>query len=103
MRKKQEEDDRPLFEQAKRDLIHSMTVGEFAVGDVLPPIEDLGAKSKCSTGTMRRALTELAQEGLVRRIQRRGTVVTKRPDKGRVCLVLSGDLHTNMIFQDSLY
>jgi len=103
MAKRNDDSDKPLFEQAKHSLVQALTVGEFGVGDVLPPIEDLAARIRCSTGTMRRALTELAQEGLVKRIQRRGTVVTKRPSKGRVCFVLSTDLHTNMIFQDVVY
>lgn len=98
-----EEPDLPLFERVKEHVIAAIREGEYPVDSVLPASEDLAARLECSEGTVRRALTDLAQEGMVRRVQRRGTVVARQPSKGRVCLLLGADAHTNLILQQPLY
>ncbi|MEX0653850.1 MAG: substrate-binding domain-containing protein [Phycisphaeraceae bacterium] len=92
-----------LFEQVRDRLERGITAGEYALGEVLPPVETLAERHGCSPGTVRRAMTELAQRGLVRSIQRKGTVVTARPPRGRVCLLLSGEEHMDLMFQRPVY
>jgi len=93
----------PLFEQVKRHVRDGIRAGTYPIGSVLPPIEEIAAAQSCSEGTVRRALTDLAQQGVVNRIQRRGTVVMKEPGLGRVCLTLAPDAHTNLLLQEPFY
>ena len=92
-----------LFEQVKHCVSEMIRSGKCPVGETLPPAEHLATRIKCSEGTVRRALTELAQEGVVKRIQRRGTVVAKQPGKGNICLLLAADAHRNLILQGPVY
>lgn len=92
-----------LFEKVKARVVDGITRGRFRLGDVLPPAEALASRARCSVGTVRRALTELAAEGVVRRVRHKGTVVARPPSVGRVCLLLSQDAHTNLLFQDVVY
>lgn len=91
-----------LYDKAREHVLKSITLGKYSVGEVLPPAELLATKLSCSTGTIRNVLTDLAQEGVLKRVQRKGTVVARRPSTGRVCLWLSNDAHTNLIYQDAL-
>ena len=92
-----------LFEQIKEHVRGDIRAGKYRVGDVLPSVEELADSAGCSIGTARRALTELAQCGILRRVQCRGTVVARAPGLGRVCLLLGKDLHTNLLLQDPVY
>jgi len=93
----------PLFAMVKSEIARLITSGRYPVGSVLPPVEDLAALSQCSTGTVRRALAELAIVGVVKGVQSKGTMVTKLPEAGRVCLLLSPDPHTNQLLQPEVY
>ncbi len=84
-----------LREQVKSKLRQSIVGGRFNVGDLLPPPQELAPKWQCSPDTMRKALVELAEEGIVRRVQRKGTMVTRKPRLGTVAMAQSHDSHIN--------
>jgi DNA-binding GntR family transcriptional regulator len=54
-------------------LRHRIDVGEWASGEVLPPVATLAAEYGVSRGTVARALRALANDGLVRVVPRWGT------------------------------
>jgi GntR family transcriptional regulator, arabinose operon transcriptional repressor len=91
------------YDKIREYVVKGIASGDYAVGDVLPAAEVLASRLRCSTGTVRNVLTDLAQQGLVKRVQRRGTVVTRQPNKGRVCLFLAGDAHCNLLLQDIVF
>ncbi|MFW6039398.1 MAG: substrate-binding domain-containing protein [bacterium] len=93
----------PLFEQVRSRISQAIAEGRFDIGQTLPPVEALASEHGCGQGTMERALTELADAGVLKRVRKRGTIVTGRPPLGRACLVLSDDEHTNMLLQDKVY
>ncbi|WP_136068806.1 GntR family transcriptional regulator [Modicisalibacter radicis] len=68
----------PLYEVVKRHLSEAILMGQWSAGEVLPGETALAREFGVSVGTMRRALTELTQEGLVMRRRKTGTVVTGR-------------------------
>src|SRR5471030_3316660 len=92
-----------LIDRVKKHLCEHIDSGKLAVGSVLPAPEVLAGRMKCSAGTVRIACIDLANEGILKRIKRRGTVVARKPSKGRVCILLSYDSHTNMLLEDELY
>jgi len=71
-------DNAPLYAVVKRQLSEAILMGQWSAGDVLPSETALAHEFGISVGTMRRALTELTQEGLVMRRRKTGTVVTGR-------------------------
>jgi DNA-binding LacI/PurR family transcriptional regulator len=92
-----------LFEQVRKRVVAAILAGDHSVGALLPTAEALASRANCSVGTVRRALTELAREGILRRVQHKGTIVLRRPYRARVCLVLSEDRDTNSLLQPPLY
>ncbi len=74
------EDDRraesiPLYEQIKRHVREQIASGTLRVGDRLPSENQLAASFKMARLTVHRALRELAQEGVIRRMHGLGSVV----------------------------
>jgi GntR family transcriptional regulator len=65
----------PLHHQVYVDLKSSLDLGEYAVGERLPPERELARLYGCSLITIRRALDELSREGRLQRHQGRGTFV----------------------------
>ena len=86
-----------LTDRVKNHVLEAISQGKFDIGEVLPATEEIAEKVKCSTGTVRKALTDLANEGVLKRIQRRGTVVARKPSTGHVCLILPPEPHTNLL------
>lgn len=68
----------PLYEQVKRHLSELILLGEWTPGTLLPNETELARKFGVAVGTMRRALSDLAGEGLLARRRKTGTVVTGR-------------------------
>lgn len=68
----------PLYEQVKREITELILTGAWARGSQIPGEEQLARQYGVSVGTIRRALGELANEGLVARRRRLGTVVSDR-------------------------
>lgn len=69
---------RPLYEQVKERLRVGIDSGELAEGEFLPPEPQLCDRFGVSRITLRRAVAELCEEGVLLRQQGRGTVVTRR-------------------------
>lgn len=69
---------RPLHEQVKETILKRIVLGEWGEGDTLPAETELARMLGVSYGTMRRAMMDLTQEGLIVRRRRTGTVITGR-------------------------
>lgn len=76
--------------------------GEYAMGQVLPPVAEMAHATTASAETVRNALRHLAQQGVVRGVKGQGTVVLRRPALGRVCVVKSQDEHTNLLLEHAV-
>jgi LacI family transcriptional regulator len=70
---------RPLFEQVKEQLTR-LVVEEFDDGELFYTERALVERLPVSQITVRRALREMAAEGLLQPVQGRGTLVRKRPN-----------------------
>lgn len=68
----------PLYEVVKRQLAQKILFGDWPPGTVLPAETALARDLGVAVGTVRHALMELVNEGLVARRRRTGTVVTSR-------------------------
>ncbi|ASJ73067.1 GntR family transcriptional regulator [Granulosicoccus antarcticus] len=68
----------PLHEQVKDRIVERITSGSWSAGDVLPTETELAKMLGVSYGTIRRAMGDLTNEGIVMRRRRTGTVVTGR-------------------------
>lgn len=68
----------PLYEAVKRHMSESILAGEWPPGTVLPGEVALGGMYGVAVGTVRRAMADLAAEGLLTRRRKTGTVVTGR-------------------------
>jgi len=69
----------PLYEFVKRQLSEAILLGKYPPGTRLPSEIALARGYGVAVGTMRRALTDLAAEGMLARRRKTGTVVTGRP------------------------
>ena len=67
----------PLYRKVQNDIREEILKGHIELGQRLPQEEDLCKKHGVSTTTMKRALTELVNEGLVKRIRGAGTFVAE--------------------------
>lgn len=66
----------PLYRQVKSHLVHRVLAGEWRPGESLPSEMKLAEEYGLSQGTVRKAIEEMAAEGLVSRQAGRGTFVT---------------------------
>ena len=92
-----------LKERVKADIRLGIRDGRYPVKGVLPSVTALGAQVGASAFTVRRALRDLAREGLVRPVQKRGTVVLRQAQAGTVCLLLSSVTHSNELLHTPIY
>jgi GntR family transcriptional regulator len=65
----------PLYRQIRDTLRQWIEVGDYKPGDILPPEPDLEAQFEVSRITVRQAITDLVQEGLLERERGKGTFV----------------------------
>lgn len=72
---------RPLYEQLKQTLVGEILAGIYHNGDRLPGELGLAEKYGISRITVRRALSELVEEGYLSSQQGKGTFVNYRPDQ----------------------
>lgn len=70
----------PLYLQISEMLIREINAGRIADGQRLPPERDYAAQLGISVGTLRKALGDLAEKGLVERIQGSGNYIRARAD-----------------------
>ena len=64
----------PLYEQVRRGILH-LIQEKFAPGDLLPTQQELAEQLGASLITIKRALSELAQDQIIESVRGRGTVV----------------------------
>lgn len=69
----------PLWRQVRDELAAEVSRGRYAPGDLLPTEQRLGERFGVHRHTIRRALQELREMGLVRTEQGRGSVVLEQP------------------------
>ena len=68
----------PLYEVVKRQITEAIMMGKWPAGTVLPSEIALSQMFGVAVGTIRRALADLTNEGLLSRRRKTGTVVTGR-------------------------
>jgi GntR family transcriptional regulator len=68
----------PLYETVKRRVSERILLGEWPPGKVIPGEQKLALEFAVAVGTIRRALADLVQEGMLARRRKTGTVVTGR-------------------------
>lgn len=71
----------PLYQKIKKDLTRRIIAGEWRAGDCLPSEIALAKHYKASQGTVRRAVEELANDGLINRHAGRGTFINSHEDR----------------------
>lgn len=79
----------PLYEQLKRSLVAMIETGLLKPGDRLPPTADLCRRFNVSHITISKALSDLARDAVVSRIQGKGTFVASPPIERRLTNLLS--------------
>jgi len=84
----------PLYYQLKTLLLEEILGGRYGPGDRLPTEHQLCDQYRISRTPVTRALSELAEEGVILRHRRRGTFVNphwlrRRPDQPEVRIVVS--------------
>ncbi|HEU5138381.1 MAG TPA: GntR family transcriptional regulator [Bacillales bacterium] len=67
----------PLYHQLKEILKEKIESGEWESGDKLPSEHELQRNYDISRNTVKKALDDLVQEGMLNRIQGKGTFVSK--------------------------
>jgi DNA-binding LacI/PurR family transcriptional regulator len=90
-------------DRARKTVVDAIIAREFPVGSLLPPVAELALRSSCSEATMQNALLNLAAQGIVSRVRKRGTVVERVPKCNRVGLYLSFDMHENQLLREQVY
>jgi GntR family transcriptional regulator len=66
----------PLYHQLKEDLTKKIATGEWEPETRIPSVRELRAHYKVSSTTVKQALSELIQEGVLYSIQGKGTFVS---------------------------
>ena len=69
--------DRPLYAQVRERLVERIRSGEWKPGQLIANEFEIAAEFGVSQGTARKAIGDLASEGLVVRRQGRGTFVVE--------------------------
>jgi multiple sugar transport system substrate-binding protein len=92
----------PLYFQVKRALLEAMLRGDYGPEDQLPTEHELCALYGISRTPITRALSELAEEGVIVRHRRRGTFVNphwaaRRPDQPEVRIVVPDGPWADMV------
>ena len=73
----------PLYDQIESQLRHLIVSRVIPAGTILPGVRALATSLGCSVITTRRAYQELEQQGLIRTLQGRRTMVADVPDRIR--------------------
>jgi GntR family transcriptional regulator len=81
----------PLYRQARQALVERIAAGDWGPGDKLPSEPALAAELGMHRLTVRRAVEELAREGVLHARQGAGTFVSRRPTPVAVTIPLSRD------------
>lgn len=73
----------PRYVKLAQQLAKEIDDGKYALGDLLPPELELSRSHKVSRHTVREALRQLTERGLISRRRRTGTVVTGKSPGNR--------------------
>jgi len=84
----------PLHEQCKQLILSQIRGGVLKPGESIPPERELGERYGLSRTTVRQAVNELVQQGVLQKVQGSGTFVTKT--------VLPLDLHNFTSFSEDM-
>lgn len=79
----------PLYERVKQHLRQAIEQGSITPGQMLPAQKELSAQFGVSGITVRRALQDLARDGVLRRISGVGTFVRSIKEPPRVALLVT--------------
>jgi GntR family transcriptional regulator len=71
----------PLYRQIKLLITQSLVSGEWGPGDSIPSEIELASRYSVSQGTVRKAVSELAEENLLIRYQGKGTFVASHAEE----------------------
>lgn len=71
----------PLYRQIKNLITDSLVSGEWRPGDPIPSETELASRYSVSQGTVRKAVSELAEENLLVRYQGKGTFVASHAEE----------------------
>lgn len=74
----------PKYIQISELLIREIAAGHLADGARLPPEREMAAGLDISVGTLRKALGDLVEKGMLERVQGSGNYVRHRPDTASV-------------------
>ena len=74
----------PLYHQIKESLALHITAGRWRPGEELPSEAELCRHYGVSRGTIRRAISDLSQQGIVQSRQGRGTFVSRPKFEGSI-------------------
>ena len=74
----------PIYMQTAEMLIREISSGRLIDGERLPPERDMAADLGIAVGTLRKALDDLAEKGLLERVQGSGNYVRHNPDAAGV-------------------
>jgi GntR family transcriptional regulator len=72
---------KPLYQQVKERLLARISEGKWTPGQLLPSEIDIAAELRVSSGTVRKALKEMASENVISRRQGLGTFVAKMDEE----------------------
>lgn len=70
----------PLYQQISELLVRDIAAGRLIDGERLPPEREMAAGLGIAVGTLRQALRNLADKGMLRRVQGSGNYVQARSD-----------------------
>ncbi|MFI6883947.1 GntR family transcriptional regulator [Streptosporangium canum] len=76
----------PLWHDVADALRHAITTGKYLPGSKIPTEDELQEQYGCSRTTIRRAVAQLTEEGLLRPVRRGGTHVREHPARERLTL-----------------
>lgn len=74
----------PLYQQISELLIRDVASGRLIDGERLPPEREMAAELGIAVGTLRQALKDLAEKGLLDRVQGSGNYIRAKADPASV-------------------
>ncbi len=74
----------PIYLQTAEMLIREISSGRLIDGEKLPPERDMALELGIAVGTLRKALDDLVEKGLLERVQGSGNYVRHNPDAAGV-------------------
>ncbi len=75
----------PKYEQLRAKIMSEIKAGRLRPGDMLPPEPTMAEQMSVARSTVRQALAELEQAGIVRRIRGKGTFIHDECCISRAC------------------